>query len=104
MPRPVRQPTAKELLAADEARMIRAATKFVVVFFVGRDPREDHGIITQPLHRSFYFRTLEKARAWQRISGADWFGRRGIVRAIYKRYPDQDGGEVGVYVPEGFVP
>ena len=103
MPRPVRAPTAKELLAADEARMIRAATKFAVIFFIGRDPREDHGVITKPLHETVEFDDLEAARAYRTERGADKYGRRGIIRAIYKRYPDQEGGEVGVHVSDSFV-
>jgi hypothetical protein len=103
MPRPVRKPTSKELQIVADTKMIRAATQFTAVFFIGRDQREDHGVITKPLHESVYFPTLTEARAEVARRGADQYGRRGIVRAIYKRHPDQEGGEVGVHVPHEFI-
>lgn len=90
---------AKDMAAASERAKILAATEFHVAIYVGRDPRDDHGVVRERLYKVLEgFSTLEAARAASAAQGTDAYGRRPIVRAIIGGCP------IGVVVPEDFGP
>jgi hypothetical protein len=89
----------KDMVAARDLAMIRQATEFHVVRYLGRDPREDRGVVTQPLYEVVEgLSTLAEARAVAARQGSDQHGRRSLVRAIVGGCP------VGIVVPEGLEP
>lgn len=88
---------SKDMLAASDRVRVRQATEFNVVFFRGRDSREDHGVVRESLYEVVeHLPSLQAARELAAARGPDEYGRRPLIRAI------SGVVAVGITVPEDF--